>query len=217
MTAASQQLQHFQKQHTEREGRMLTKAALTMPQVAFIRWFFITWSPHVPQWSPYDTHMYITWLLSGRLCDHHIHVVIITRWSSHGHHMAILCGLLPGHHVVKCELCGNHLDITWSPRGHYVLNCSISHHPRGHHIYSPHIIITLSSHIITTRSLSIITIWTSHIFVTWSPHIITTWSLHSITKWCPLVLPTLRYFTIETLRFYAFVKKKNLTNVYFSL
>jgi hypothetical protein len=33
MTAASQQLQHFQKQHSEREGRMLTKAALTMPQV----------------------------------------------------------------------------------------------------------------------------------------------------------------------------------------
>jgi hypothetical protein len=33
MTGASQQLQHFQKQHTEREGRMLTKAALTMPQV----------------------------------------------------------------------------------------------------------------------------------------------------------------------------------------
>jgi hypothetical protein len=32
-----------------------------------------------------------------------------------------------------------------------------------------------------------------------------------------LVMPTLRYFTIETLRFYAFVNKKNLTNVYFSL
>jgi hypothetical protein len=35
--------------------------------------------------------------------------------------------------------------------------------------------------------------------------------------WFCLVLPTLRYFTIETLRFYAFVKQKNLTNVYFSL
>jgi hypothetical protein len=32
-----------------------------------------------------------------------------------------------------------------------------------------------------------------------------------------LVMPTLRYFTIETLRFYAFVNKKNVTNVYFSL
>jgi hypothetical protein len=32
-----------------------------------------------------------------------------------------------------------------------------------------------------------------------------------------VVMPTLRYFTIETLRFYAFVNKKNLTNVYFSL
>jgi hypothetical protein len=31
-----------------------------------------------------------------------------------------------------------------------------------------------------------------------------------------LVLPTLRYFTIETLRFYAFVNKKNVSNVYFS-
>jgi hypothetical protein len=35
--------------------------------------------------------------------------------------------------------------------------------------------------------------------------------------WCIVVMPTLRYFTIETLRFYAFVNKKNLTNVYFSL
>jgi hypothetical protein len=32
-----------------------------------------------------------------------------------------------------------------------------------------------------------------------------------------LVLPTLRFFTIEIFRFFAFVNKKNLTNVYFSL
>jgi hypothetical protein len=32
-----------------------------------------------------------------------------------------------------------------------------------------------------------------------------------------IVMPTLQYFTFETLRFYAFVNKKNLTNVYFSL
>ena len=33
MSGASHQLQHLHKQHSEREGRMLTKAALTMPQV----------------------------------------------------------------------------------------------------------------------------------------------------------------------------------------
>jgi hypothetical protein len=32
-----------------------------------------------------------------------------------------------------------------------------------------------------------------------------------------IVMPTLRFFTIEIFRFFAFVYKKNLTNVYFSL
>jgi hypothetical protein len=32
-----------------------------------------------------------------------------------------------------------------------------------------------------------------------------------------VVLPTLRFYTIEIFRFFAFVLKKNLTNVYLSL
>jgi hypothetical protein len=41
--------------------------------------------------------------------------------------------------------------------------------------------------------------------------------INGTVSWYRVVMPTLRYFTIETLRFYAFVNKKNLTNVYFSL